>query len=253
MIDKFAERGLRSLAVAYQVISSHTLSLVVLSTSFSCLPCFIGHVLVAYFPFYHFMHRKFQMEGRRAREGLGNLLASCLCLTRLDMIVQRQLEGHWTLGLMLRWLQVHLLQCYFDTKSSSDFLVINLIGIWSAACTFSIAIRWSTGNSKRDRTPSRYGNQHVSIVQSVRTEQRWVNCYFASWWTNWKSWWVCWCFPGYSLSLPLSLCCFWWIFGAYFYHSFCLVLQHLSCRTQVWNCQKIASQKAHMWNDWRWS
>lgn len=84
MIDKFAERGLRSLAVAYQVkcithvfMSYHRVNLVKIIDYCDQL-----------------MHRMFPMVERKAQEVPGNLLASCLCLTHLDMIVQILYEGH---------------------------------------------------------------------------------------------------------------------------------------------------------------
>ena len=105
VIDKFAERGLRSLAVAYQVCSYMLLCLVYVLNSFQT---YVFHIIIHAIigNFHYLMCRKFLMGGRRAKEGHGSLLVSCPYLTRLDMIVQRQYEEHWILGWMLRWSQV---------------------------------------------------------------------------------------------------------------------------------------------------
>lgn len=85
VIDKFAERGLRSLAVAYQVtgdelseilriLSRHQFDIMFkVEKGFGCC-------------------RMFLKGGRKVLEVLGNLWVSCLFLTPLGMTVPRRLE-----------------------------------------------------------------------------------------------------------------------------------------------------------------
>lgn len=80
VIDKFAERGLRSLGVAYQVENKEEKSFLLtgkLPVAFNCNS-----------------YRKFQMEEKRAQEGRGNSLVSCHFLIPQDMTVQKQFVGH---------------------------------------------------------------------------------------------------------------------------------------------------------------
>ena len=86
MIDKFADRGLRSLAVAYQVPY-----LVILYWFYDLLKsvCALLNIFISGLCSI-LLYRKFLMEGKRAWEVYGNLLASCLSSTHLDMTVQIQ-------------------------------------------------------------------------------------------------------------------------------------------------------------------
>jgi hypothetical protein len=100
VIDKFAERGLRALGVAYQVCDPWHASLLHSLTTRS-------FVLD-----WKFMYRKCQMVGKRVLEDHGNSLGSCHFSTPLAMIVQKLSEGHSILVSMSRWLQVcHIRPC----------------------------------------------------------------------------------------------------------------------------------------------
>ena len=55
--------------------------------------------------FSSFSYRKFLKGKRRARAGLGNLWAFCLCLTRPDMTAPRWFKGPWTLESISNWSQ----------------------------------------------------------------------------------------------------------------------------------------------------
>ena len=98
-MDKYAERGLRSLAVARQVLiyqRSYVFRLLLAwKQMFSCL--------------FLFLFRWSPRKQKKVQVHHGNLLAYCLFLTLQDTTVLKPFVGLWILVLTLRWSPVTIL------------------------------------------------------------------------------------------------------------------------------------------------